>query len=205
MNFISWHGKGNYFASLCKRESVSTKVIVHSLSKFQSIKIFSKQSKGNVRSMAFHPKRPLFFVATDKNIMVYNLKQQLLVTKFKGLEIPVHITVHSSGDHILVACEDCKLLWFDYDLSAAPYKTFPFHKKQLTYVDTHKRYPLIATTGLDCTMHIFHAQIYSDYMQQPLVVPLRALKTNKPPIQCLFHPRQPWIASIEGNEICLYI
>jgi ribosome biogenesis protein ERB1 len=205
VHFVIWHGKGDYFSTLCKRENVSTKVIVHSLSRFQSHKIFSKQSKGNVRSMAFHPKRPLFFVATDKNIMVYNLKQQILVKKFKGLECPVHITVHFSGEHILAACEDCKLLWFDYDLSNAPYKTFPFHKKQLTFVHTHKRYPLMATAGLDNTVHIFHAQVHQDYIQQPIIVPLRAIKTSLTPYQCLFHPKQPWIACIEGKEICLYI
>jgi ribosome biogenesis protein ERB1 len=205
VSYLCWHGKGNYFSSLCKREAVSSKVIVHSLSKFQSNKIFSRQSKGNVRSMAFHPKRPLFFVATDKNIMVYNLKQQLLVKKFKGLECPVHITIHVSGEHILAACEDCKLLWYDYDLSSAPYKTFPFHKKQLTYVHTHRRYPLLATSGLDKTVHVFHAQVYQDYLQQPLVVPLRSLKTQHVPVQCLFHPKQPWLATIEDKEICLYI
>ncbi|OMJ91773.1 hypothetical protein SteCoe_5553 [Stentor coeruleus] len=205
VSYITWHGKGDYFSSLCKRESTSSKVIVHSLSRFQSHKIFSRQSKGGVRSMAFHPKRPLFFVATEKNILTYNLKQQLLVKKFKGLECPVHITTHISGEHILAACEDCKLLWYDYDLSAMPYKTFPFHKKQLTYVATHKRYPLIATSGLDKTLHIFHAQVYQDYMQQPLIIPLRVLQTEISPLQCLFHPKQPWLASAEGQNICLYI
>ena len=205
VTYLCWHGKGDYFSSLCPKENTSTKVLVHSISRFQSHKIFSRQSKGTVRSMSFDPKRPLFFVATDKNIMVYNLKQQLLVKKFKGLECPVHISVHVSGDHILAACEDCKLLWYDYDLSSTPYKTFPFHKKQLTYVHTHRRYPLLATAGLDNSMHIFHAQVYADYLQQPLIVPLRVIETKFPPKKCLFHPRQPWIASIEGKEICLYI
>lgn len=205
VSFLTWHGKGDYFSTYCKRENTSTKVLVHSLSRFQSHKVFSKQSKGSLRTMAFHPKRPLFFVATEKNILVYNLKQQILIKKFKGLECPVSLAVHSSGDHILAACEDCKVLWYDYDLSAAPYKTFPFHKKQLTFVNMHKRFPLLATAGMDCTIHIFHAQVYQDYAQQPLIVPLRSIRTSSVPKVCQFHPKQPWILCTEGTEIKLYI
>ena len=205
VSYLTWHGKGDYFSTYCKRENTSSKVLVHSLSRFQTHKIFSKQSKGNIKTMAFHPKRPLFFVATDKNILVYNLKQQLLIKKFKGLESPVSMNVHISGDHLLVACEDCKVLWYDYDLSSIPFKTFPFHKKQLTFVHSHKRFPLFATAGQDKTVHIFHGQVYQDYTQQPLIVPLRVIHTENVPKVCLFHPKQPWLACAEGNLINLYV
>jgi ribosome biogenesis protein ERB1 len=205
VSFLTWHGKGDYFSSFCKRENTSSKVLVHSLSRFQSHKIFSKQSKGSLKTMAFHPKRPLFFVATEKNILVYNLKQQLLIKKFKGIESPVCLSIHQTGDHLLVACEDCKVLWFDYDLSSIPFKTFPFHKKQLTFVNFHKRFPLFATAGQDKTVHIFHAQVFQDYTQQPQVVPLRSLKTESIAKVCIFHPRQPWLLCTEGNDINLYI
>lgn len=202
---VIWHGRGDYFATLCKRETTSRKVAAHSLSRFQTQKIFSKQSKGEVKSLAFHPKKPLFFVATEKNILVYNLKQGVLVKKFKGLENPSHITIHPSGDHVLAACEDCKLLWYDYDLSSTPYKTFVYHKKELTYVHTHKRYPLVATSSADKTIHIFHAQVYQDYLQNPSIIPLKIIKTDGSPIQCLFHPKQPWIAAVLGKEVSLFI
>lgn len=116
------------------------------------------------------------------------------------------MNVHISGDHLLVACEDCKVLWYDYDLSSIPFKTFPFHKKQLTFVHSHKRFPLFATAGQDKTVHIFHGQVYQqDYTQQPLIVPLRVIHTENVPKVCLFHPKQPWLACAEGNLINLYV
>ena len=200
-----WHNKGDYFATLCKRENVSRKVLVHSLSRFKSQKIFSKQSKGDIRTIAFHPKRPLFFVGTEKNIMTYNLKQELLVKRLVGLEQPVQLQVHGSGDHILAACEDCKLQWYDYDLSTTPYKTFVYHKAELTSVDTHSRYPLLATSSRDSSIHIFHAQVYQDYLHQPLVVPVKIIKTKEVPVKCLFHPKQPWLAVVLKDKIQLFI
>ena len=120
-------------------------------------------------------------MATSKNILTYNLKDQVLVKKFIGLDLPVHIRTHFSGDHILAACEDKRLLWFDYDSSNSPYKTFYYHKRSLTYVDTHSKYPLMATSARDKTVHVFHSKVYSDYLQPPLVLPLKIIHLNDTP------------------------
>lgn len=71
--------------------------------------MISRQTKGLIRAISFHPKRALFFVATNKQILSYNLKTRLLAKKFKGLDLPKDIHIHSSGDYLMAACEDCRL------------------------------------------------------------------------------------------------
>lgn len=200
-----WHGKGDFLATYCKRENLSKKVAIHSLSKFKTLHIFSKKSKGDIKSVSFHPKRPLFFVATEKNILTYNLKEQILVKKFKGINLPVHIHTHISGDHILAACEDKKLLWYDYDSATTPYRSFIFHKDSLCYVHTHRKFPLMASTARDFTVHIFHAQVHQDYMKAPTILPLKIIHTGSTPLICQFHPKQPWLAVTSGKEVILYV
>jgi len=96
-------------------------------------------------------------VATDKQILSYNLKTRLLAKKFKGLDLPRDIHIHSSGDYLIAACEDCRLQWYDYDLESTPYKTFKFHNRAIVTVSTSRNYPLMATGSLDRTIHLFHA------------------------------------------------
>ena len=175
------------------------------MSKRKTMYIFSKKSKGDVKAVAFHPVRPLFFVATEKNVLAYNLKEQVLIKKFVGANMPVGIHVHVTGEHILAACEDQKLLWYDYDSSTAPYKTFVYHKDCLTGAHTHRKYPLMASAARDRTVHVFHAQVYQDYMQSPTVLPLKIIHTQEIPYQIAFHPKQPWLAVALGKEIHLYI
>lgn len=205
VSMINWHGKGDYFATLCPRANLSNQVLVHSLSKGLSTKMFSKKSKGDIKAMVFHPKRALFFAATQKQILAYNLKQGQLVKRFKGLDGPAHLHIHSSGDFLLAACEDCKLQWYDYDLSLTPYKTFFYHKKSLTYAHTHRKYPLMATASNDRTVHLFHAKIHSDYMNAPTILPIKILRIPSEPVQVQFHPKQPWIGVVSDLDIHLYI
>jgi hypothetical protein len=35
-------------------------------------------------------------------MMVYNLKEQLLVKKFIGMDSPASLALHPSGDHVLL-------------------------------------------------------------------------------------------------------
>jgi ribosome biogenesis protein ERB1 len=64
---VDWHSKGDYFATLADNVQVSTQVLIHSLSKAQTQKPFSK-SKGIVETICFHPTRPLFFICNDQQV-----------------------------------------------------------------------------------------------------------------------------------------
>ena len=72
---ISWHGKGDYFATMLP-EGAQRSVIIHQLSKWRSQLPFSK-SKGQVQSVIFHPVRPFLFVATQKHVRIYDLVKQV--------------------------------------------------------------------------------------------------------------------------------
>jgi ribosome biogenesis protein ERB1 len=74
---LTWHSKGDYFATLSKNTLGRTQVFIHSLSKLIHQTPFSKVN-GNINDISFHPKKPYFLVATNSNIFVYNLQKQVL-------------------------------------------------------------------------------------------------------------------------------
>jgi ribosome biogenesis protein ERB1 len=48
-------------------------------------------------------------------------------------------------------------------------------------------------------VHVFHARVFSDYLQNPLIVPVKILRGHGVTAEGLgvldaaFHPRQPWL------------
>jgi ribosome biogenesis protein ERB1 len=108
------------------------------------------------------------------------------------------LDVHPSGDHLIVGTLDRRVVWFDLDLSATPYKTLKYHDRAVRSCRFHGRYPLLASCSDDGSVHIFHSTVYSDLMRNPLVVPVKVLRghsvTNKLGVLTVFfHPSQPWI------------
>jgi ribosome biogenesis protein ERB1 len=75
---MTWHHKGDYFATLSKNSSGKTQVFIHSLSKLIHQSPFSKTG-GVINSISFHTTKPYFFVATNSNIFVYNLQKQVKI------------------------------------------------------------------------------------------------------------------------------
>ncbi|KAJ8041693.1 Ribosome biogenesis protein bop1 [Holothuria leucospilota] len=202
---VTWHGKGDYFSCVIPTGQNSS-VIIHQLSKRRSQNPFRK-SKGLVQCTSFHPTRPFFFVATQKHIRVYNLiKQEMtkkLLTSAKWIS---SIAIHPGGDNVIVGTYDCKLSWFDLDLSVTPYQNMRHHKQAIRSVCFHKRYPLFASASDDGHVIVFHGQVYNDLLQNPLIVPVKVLKghsiTNGLGVLCCeFHPNQPWIFSSAADGI----
>lgn len=147
-----------------------------------------------VPAVAFHPSKPLFFVTTSNDVKVYNLvKQQLTKRLIVGGASAACLAVHPSGDHMLVGTDDCRVLWFDLDLSAHAYKVLRYHDQPVRAVAWHKRYPLFASASDDALCHVFHGRVYDDMVTNPLVVPLKILKghaaVDSAGVQdCAFHP-----------------
>lgn len=197
---VVWHRQGDYFVTLAP-ENGNTAVLVHLLSKHQSQTPF-KKIKGLVQTLAFHPTKPLFFVATQRYVRVYNLvKQELVKIIQPGLRWISSIDIHPQGDNLILGSYDKKLAWIDMDLSPRPYKTLCYHTKALRSVAFHKGiYPLFCSASDDGSIHVFHGMVYNDLMQNPLLVPLKILKGHE--ITCSlgildvqWHPRQPWLFS----------
>ncbi|XP_022082410.1 ribosome biogenesis protein bop1-A-like isoform X2 [Acanthaster planci] len=196
---IAWHGKGDYFGTVVPDGGHSS-VLIHQLSKRRSQTPF-KKSKGLVQTISFHPSRPYFFVATQRFVRVYNLlKQELtkkLLTTAKWIS---SIAIHPGGDNVLVGSYDCRLSWFDMDLSVKPYKTLRHHRQAIRHVCYHRRYPLFASSGDDGLVIVCHGQVYNDLLQNAQIVPVKILRGHEVTnslgvLACEFHPSQPWLFS----------
>ena len=201
---IAWHIKGDYFAVVMPQGG-NRSVMIHQMSKKRSQVPFSK-SNGLIQSVLFHPTRPYFIVATQKTVRVYNLlKQQLSKKLLPGCNIISSLAIHSGGDNIIVGTFDSKLPWFDLDLSDKPYKVMRYHKRAIRSVDFHAKYPLFASGGDDGTIIISHGMVYSDLLQNALIVPVKILKGHSiiegvGVTDCKFHPLHPWILSSGADK-----
>ncbi|RIB16015.1 ribosome biogenesis protein ERB1 [Gigaspora rosea] len=197
---ITWHRKGDYFATVAP-DAGNQGILIHQLSRHQTQQPF-RRTKGMVQRVMFHPIKPLFFVATQTFVRIYNLvKQELVKTLQSGVKWISSLDIHSMGDNIIIGSYDKRLCWFDLDLSSRPYKALRFHSKAIRSVAFHKRLPLFASCSDDGTIQIFHGMVYNDLLQNPLIVPVKILKAghevvnNLGVLHCEFHPTQPWIIS----------
>nr|XP_046217636.1 ribosome biogenesis protein bop1-like isoform X1 [Oncorhynchus gorbuscha] len=197
---VVWHGKGDYLSSIMPDNSSNLQVLIHQVSKRRTQNPFRK-NKGLVQCVSFHPLRPYFFVATQRYVRVYNLiKQELtkkLMTNCKWIS---SMAIHPGGDNLICGSYDCRLAWFDLDLSTKPYKMLRHHKKALRGVAYHRNYPLFASGADDGSVIVCHGMVYNDLLQNPLIVPVKVLKGHQITndlgvLDVTFHPTQPWVFS----------
>lgn len=202
---ITWHGKGDYLASVVPQGG-NKSVFIHHIPKRRSQCPF-KKSKGLIQRVLFHPTRPFLFVATQRFIRVYDLIKQeqtkKLVSNVKWIS---SMAVHPKGDNLIVGSYDRRLCWFDLDLSTKPYKTLRSHKKALRQVVFHRHYPLFASASDDGTVIVCHGRVFNDLMQNPLIVPVKVLKGHRVEgelgvVDCQFHPNQPWIFTAGADHL----
>ncbi|KAI9256748.1 NUC169 domain-containing protein [Helicostylum pulchrum] len=200
---VTWHRKGDYLATVSP-DAKNLAVLIHQISKHQTQTPF-KKLKGLVQKVAFHPIKPIFFVATQIYVRVYDLMQQQLV---KTLQTSVKwvssIDIHPGGDNVIIGSYDKKVCWFDLDLSSRPYKSLRYHEKAVRQVSFHKRYPLFASSSDDGTIQIFYGMVYNDLLQNPLIVPVKILRSESTKdglgvLNIEFHPTQPWLFSSDAR------
>ncbi|XP_055530537.1 ribosome biogenesis protein BOP1 homolog [Wyeomyia smithii] len=196
---VTWHGRGDYFATVMP-EAANRSVLIHQLSKRRSQLPFSK-SKGLIQCVLFHPVKPCLFVATQRHVRVYDLvKQELLKKLFPSCKWISSMAIHPKGDNLLVATYEKKMMWFDLDLSTRPYQQLKLHYSAVRNVAFHLRYPLFASASDDRSIIVSHGMVYSDLLQNPLIVPLRRLEHHDRvndfgAFDVVFHPTQPWLFS----------
>ncbi|XP_070575629.1 ribosome biogenesis protein bop1-like [Ptychodera flava] len=196
---VTWHGRGDYLATV-QPLGGSAQVLIHQLSTRRTQNPFRKP-KGLVQCVLFHPTRPFFFVATQKFVRVYNLlKQELTKKLLTNAKWVSSIAVHPGGDNLLVGSYDARLSWFDMDLSTKPYQTLRHHRRAVRQACYHRCYPLFASASDDGTVIVCHGMVYSDLLQNPLIVPVKILRGHEVRndlgvLDCQFHPTQPWLFS----------
>ncbi|XP_038133061.1 ribosome biogenesis protein bop1 [Cyprinodon tularosa] len=197
---VTWHSKGDYLASVMPDHSSHQQVFIHQLSRQRSQNPF-RRNKGLVQAVSFHPIRPYFFVATQRSVRIYNLVKQEMTKKLQANSKWISsIAVHSGGDHVICGSYDCRLSWFDLDLSTKPYKMLRHHKKAVRSVAYHRGYPLFASASDDGSVIVCHGTVYNDLLQNPLIVPVKVLRGHVTThdlgvLDVTFHPTQPWVFS----------
>lgn len=94
---VTWHGKGDYFATVVSDNS-HLQVLIHQASKRWSQAPF-RRSKGQVQRVLFHPLRPFFFVATQRFVRIYHLlKQELTKKLLTNCKWVSSMAVHPGGE-----------------------------------------------------------------------------------------------------------
>ncbi|XP_026582178.1 ribosome biogenesis protein BOP1-like, partial [Pseudonaja textilis] len=167
---VAWHGKGDYFATVVSDNS-HLQVLIHQASKRWSQAPF-RRSTGQVQRVLFHPRRPFFFVATQRFVRIYHLlKQELTKKLLTNCKWVSSMAVHPGGDNLICGSYDSRLVWFDLDLSPKPYRVLRHHKAALRAVAFHPSYPLFASGSDDGSVIVCHGMVYSDLLQNPLLVP----------------------------------
>jgi len=159
-------------------------------------------AKGIPQRVQFHPTKPLLFVATKRYIKIYDMsKAELSKTLIPGARWISSIDIHPLGDNVIVGSYDKRLLWHDLDLSTKPYRTLRYHTKGIRAVKYHPGgLPLFCSSSDDGTVQVFHGKVYSDLMENALIVPLKVLKGHKVDahlgvLDVEWHPKQCWLFS----------
>jgi ribosome biogenesis protein ERB1 len=159
-----------------------------------------------VQRIKFHPTRPLFFIATQTMVKVYDLAKQELVKKLQaGVKWISSIDIHPGGDNLILGGYDKRVCWFDLDLSSKPHRVIRQHKQAVRGVCYHPRYPLFASCSDDACITVCHGMVYDDLMENPLIVPVKVLRGHKPVnslgvLEVVFHPHQPWLISAGADS-----
>lgn len=204
---ISWHRRGEYFATVSPQGQTSA-VAIHTLSKHLTQLPF-RRLKGLPQSAQFHPLKPILFVATQRMIRSYDLsKQELLKILQPGARWISSFDLHPGGDNLIVGSYDKRLLWHDLDLSVRPYKTLRYHQKAIRAVKFHQGgWPLFADASDDGSLQIFHGKVVADLMENATIVPLKVLKGHKVKkelgvLDIDWHPLLPWCVSAGADGTC---
>ncbi|WFD41502.1 Ribosome biogenesis protein erb1 [Malassezia psittaci] len=207
---VRWHGRADYFATVCP-DAGPNAVLIHQVSKHRSQAPFRRAKRQSsaayaVQCVCFHPHRPYLFVATQRYVRIFDLVQQALhKTLQPGVRWISSMDVHPSGDHLIVGSYDRRVLWFDLDWSERPYKTLRYHSKAVRAVSFSPRFPLFATAADDGSVHVYHATVYTDLLQNPLLVPLKVLRGHNivdslGVLDIHWHPTLPWLFSAAADS-----
>ncbi|KPI83601.1 hypothetical protein ABL78_7354 [Leptomonas seymouri] len=192
-----FHIKGDYLCALCPKDHVKYRqTIMLQLSKRKVFCPFRKFSEV-VTDCRFHPREPLFFLATTNSVRCYNLMAHRLQRRFKASGgVTTCLSIHPEGDNFLVGDTTSHTSWFDMDFSDKPYKRMRSHKgvvNSLAFHPNTNAYPLFVTGASDGQVHVFHGMVYDDYNKNALVVPVKILKHQRPVYAVAWHPTLAWL------------
>ena len=198
---VSWHRKGDYVATV-QPSAPAGALMVHQLTRRASQSPLASNA-GKVQCARFHPTKARLLVANQRSVRVYDLLAspvKLLQKLESGVQWISSLDVHPGGEHVIVGSFDHRTVWFDAELSSSPFRTLRYHAQGVRRAAFHPgAYPLMATASDDGTVHVFHARVFADYVQNPVIVPVKILRGHEVGpdglgvLDAAWHPTQPWL------------
>ncbi|KAL0225581.1 hypothetical protein P9112_012905 [Eukaryota sp. TZLM1-RC] len=185
---IDSHSKGDYLVAVS-----NSCLLIHRLSKSQSIRPF-KSLGSRIVNCRFHPIKPLLFLATCSSVRIFDLIGSNQSRKLlPGSNTISNMAIHSSGNHLIVSTNDRKVIWFDLDFGSKPFKILSYHSKAAKVVDFNVKFPLFASGSADGNVHVFYGKVFDNLYENPLIVPVKILRSNSIVRSINFINNQPWI------------
>ncbi|OII73504.1 hypothetical protein cand_003290 [Cryptosporidium andersoni] len=204
---LNWHRKGIYLASVCpKSPSPSHRIIIHSIDKCTSIKVY--KTKGFVRVVQFHTINPWLIIATQRSIRIIDLSNsksstkklnndnsaKQLVKKLVGIENPTCLSLDYSGQYIFVGQSNGRVAWFDLDLGNQPYKLLRYSETTIKQIQFHPNKSIMFSANSSGDVNLFYCNMPKDIMSNPVLMPLKVLGGAHSNLRsAVWHPKQPWI------------
>uniref|UniRef100_A0A672KHD9 Ribosome biogenesis protein bop1-like n=1 Tax=Sinocyclocheilus grahami TaxID=75366 RepID=A0A672KHD9_SINGR len=133
---------------------------------------------GAVKGVAWNPNPSICLVA----VMTCDISDHSLDVRCHSFAL---FYPFSTGDNVICGSYDCRLAWFDLDLSTKPYKVLRHHKKALRSVAYHRHYPLFASGSDDGNVIVCHGMVLKGH----------TITHDLGVLDVTFHPTQPWVFS----------
>ncbi|MEN2499085.1 MAG: Ribosome biogenesis protein erb1 [Marteilia pararefringens] len=187
---FNFHSKGNYISVVFKKPKNSPAVCIHNIKK-QQTQVPFKKLKGIVINALFHPIKPIFFVISETLIKSFHLSNLENLVK---IEIPstkaVSSSLHKSGNHLIIGCDNGKVMWFDLELTIKPLRILNCHSEIVTDVKFHSTSDLFCSASEDGSTVVYDGKVFSDLMKNPEIMPIKKISahsktTNEPGVTCV--------------------
>lgn len=200
---VTWHNKGDYFASIEKHG----RLCVHQLSSRTSQAVFSSPHQ-NVTYCLFHPHKPVMFITTQHHVKVFDVREHRLLQKLKtGNHSISGFSIDGTGEIVAVCTSDSRVYLFDVSVSS-PIKVIQLQSGSGLTARFHQKLPLFSVSMTNGSVQIFHLKFGCDLLQSLVFVPLKLLRVpgagTTSVSSCSFHPVQPWIVCARGAVSFLY-
>ena len=108
------------------------------------------------------------------------------------------IDLHKNGANLIAGDKSGKIAWFQLELSTKPFKLMDYHQDEIKAIDYNDYFPLFLSCSRNGKLLIYYGKVNDEELKDPLIVPLKVLKTNNANGNNLFtcacfHPNQIWI------------
>ncbi|KAK1444873.1 WD repeat BOP1/Erb1 [Babesia gibsoni] len=206
---IAVHPQGNYIVGISPHcREAANQCVIYCLSKKSFIRVANKMSNNSIRMALFHPTEPKLILGLRKGIRLFNLKvkNERLETegeKLKGVDFPVSMHLNSNSQILSVANENGSVAIFDLNVGTYPYKKLLYQEERLIKVEFHKTLPLMLVASSTGVVHVIHISTSDDLTKDPLIVPLKDLKTHRV-TDAVWHNNEPWLLTADDKKSMMW-